>query len=465
MPRLAGHTITKLEDRYSHDEHWEPIRGRRDLPQFATLRQHLNVNPYSVSRPSSPSPPAVQEASLCRLGLSTNGHPYPPFLNILGRGTSSTVFQIPSSPYALKKSCLKDNISIWQDFRFTKRVHDATEHAMNWHRHSFCDAYEDWQVPKTPQAQDFYREDHPFVALNEAMLPPSHRNSLGAMFVVERIPPVSGEARRALMELYFDNQDTFQEAAKCNESSNKENDHCLLRVYLGERESQTQLQNTYSSLRDFPLRLNMIEDIGLDTNDLASSIAVGLAIVHWECHLDAKGMKFVLGGTRCENPNDNPDLFPEDYMTTDAPPREVIASSDPLIKHATDSFRRCQMWMLDFDKASTFASSKENVTKRLVPAFLENAPYFPKPNVDKQLWKTFREEYTEASRMLTCLGGDGEYVEELCEFFVDEVERVMRESEESEERDPQRAPPSPEKQLPLVETQVPIRVARSEKLE
>ncbi|KAL8828240.1 MAG: hypothetical protein Q9170_006684, partial [Blastenia crenularia] len=329
---------------------------------------------------------------------------------IIGLGSSgTTVYQIPSSPNVLKTGSCS---SIWQDFRLTKRVYDATEHAMTWRRHPFCGAYEEWQVPSTPYAMDFYREDHDFVGRIKDRLPLSHRDAPRSMFVTERIPPVAKEARDALIELYFDTSDAVQEAAKAD----PDNNDCLVRIYLGERESRE--EQCCTSLRNFPLRLNMIQDIGLDVDDLATSMAIGLAIIHWECQVDALGVEFVLGGSR--RGKDTDDDRPEDYSRMDMPPREVIASSDK-------EPRRSQMWMLGFGKASTFALTKEEVTTRLVPAFLGNDPYYPRPGVEAGLWEIFREAYVEASKQLTCLSGGGDRFEELCQFFVDEVVRVVKE--------------------------------------
>lgn len=90
-----------------------------------------------------------------------------------------------------------------------------------------------------------------------------------------------------------------------------------------------------------------------------------------------------------------------------------------------DHWLATQMWMLGFDKASTFTSTMEDVTNKLVTAFLENEPYYPRPDVDEDLWKTFREEYLKASQKSTCLRGDRGDVEMLAEFSVDKVERVL----------------------------------------
>ena len=56
--------------------------------------------------------------------------------------------------------------------------------------------------------------------------------------------------------------------------------------------------------------------------------------------------------------------------------------------------------MLDFDKATSIKFTKEDVDKRLVPAFLGNDPYFPRPDVDEQLWEEVSSVYLKASRLI-----------------------------------------------------------------
>ena len=233
---------------------------------------------------------------------------------------------------------------------------------------------------------------------------------------MDRILPVPKEARDALIELYFDKDDAVQESVK----RNPDNDDCLVRVYLGERESNGQLAGVYDSLRNFPLRLNMIEDIGLDATDLATSMAIGLAILHWKCRLDAMDVEFVLGSSPQEFHTESFEEE-EDDNRMEKPPREVIAP--------TEFFFATQLWMLDFDKSSTFTNTKEDVTMKLVPAFLGNDPYYTRPNIEEQLWKVFCEKYLEASKTLTVYRGDGVEIERLSEFFIVEVVRVIKENE------------------------------------
>lgn len=77
----------------------------------------------------------------------------------------------------------------------------------------------------------------------------------------------------------------------------EENRHCLVHVCLGKRESEEQKSSSYDSLRNFPMRLNMVEDNNPETSEFAIKTAIGLAVLHWEAMMDAMDTKFVIGRT------------------------------------------------------------------------------------------------------------------------------------------------------------------------
>ena len=58
------------------------------------------------------------------------------------------------------------------------------------------------------------------------------------------------------------------------------------------------------------------------------------------------------------------------------------------------------LWMFDFDKASKIELTKHDVNTRLVPACLGNDPYYPRPQVDEELWEEFCGVYLKASEVI-----------------------------------------------------------------
>lgn len=91
--------------------------------------------------------------------------------------------------------------------------------------------------------------------------------------------------------------------------------------------------------------------------------------------------------------------------------------------------------MLDFDKATTIEFTEHDVDKKLVPAFLGNDPYYPRPQVDEELWDDFCDVYLEASDSILRSKKVEEAVLDLPQRFLDEVVRVSKEHEDWNEED------------------------------
>ena len=91
--------------------------------------------------------------------------------------------------------------------------------------------------------------------------------------------------------------------------------------------------------------------------------------------------------------------------------------------------------MLDFDKAGDIEFTKHDVDKKLVPAFLGNDPYYPRPQVDEELWDKFYDAYLKASEVILRRKGAKKAVLDFPQRFLDEVVRVSREHEDWNEDD------------------------------
>lgn len=91
--------------------------------------------------------------------------------------------------------------------------------------------------------------------------------------------------------------------------------------------------------------------------------------------------------------------------------------------------------MFDFDKATEIEPTKHDVDTKLVPAFLGNDPYYPRPQVDEELWEEFCGFYLEASEAILRRKGVDEGARGLPRRFLDEVVRVSREHEDWNEED------------------------------
>ncbi|KAL9071266.1 MAG: hypothetical protein Q9161_004282 [Pseudevernia consocians] len=330
----------------------------------------------------------------------------------IGLGSCGTVFEIPGTELAFKKGTSEPGI--WQDFCLTNRVHNAVNHI----RTNLQEAFPYATIPRTPLCHDYYpADDEKFWSENVQRFPAGHRTKQ-PLFMVDRILPLPQRIRENLIELYFDEDTEVQQDAK----DDPENKDCLVRVYLGERETIRQQSAGYDTLRNFPLRLNMMEDLEIDVSELAKEMAIGLAIVHWQGQVDGMDMEFVLGSSATWDGEQ-----PTGYDDDSARPHRV---------GAIHSKRRAMhLWMFDFDKATRFELTKHDVDTKLVSAFLGNDPYYPRPHVDEGLWNEFCGVYLKASELILRCKGVDEVVKGLPQRFLDEVLRVSKEHEDWNEED------------------------------
>lgn len=172
------------------------------------------------------------------------GHAY----KTIGLGSCGSVFEIPGTELVVKKS--SNTEALWNDFTLTDTVYNAFQDS----RDLLQDAFPDNTIPRASRCNSFYPPNQKlYWKKNINKFPASHRE-VGAAFEADRILPLPQTLRDAVIDSYFDSE-IVEEAKK-----NEENKSCLIRIYLGENETGKEV---YDSLRNFEMRLSMIDDIGL----------------------------------------------------------------------------------------------------------------------------------------------------------------------------------------------------------
>ncbi|KAL9603241.1 MAG: hypothetical protein Q9219_001261 [cf. Caloplaca sp. 3 TL-2023] len=322
-------------------------------------------------------------------------------LEVIGLGTCGSVFAVPKTEQAIKKG--SDIDSLWNDFSLTNTVHSAFQNVME----ILQVAFPENTIPRAPRCGSFHMPTSHFWRENLQRFPANHRR-VEAAFTLDRIQPLPKPAREALIEMYFAGEDT--EEAKNDEG----NDACLVRVYLGEREAPDQ---SYDTLQNFPLRLDMIEDLGVEVEALADEMAIALAIIHFEAQVDGMDTEFVLGSASVTLASRQ-----KGYETSpDEKPHEV---------EDLDFIRRpIHLWVLDFDKSKRIEMASDNID-HFVAAFLGNDPYFPRPDIDRDLWNRFQDTYTKASHTILKYRKASKPASNLPQLFLDAVEAKIEEHQD-----------------------------------
>ncbi|KAF2489517.1 hypothetical protein BU16DRAFT_598576 [Lophium mytilinum] len=230
--------------------------------------------------------------------------------------------------------------------------------------------------------------------------------------VTERIPRIPRPGRDYLVDLFC--PPSRKEFTK----SNRADEDCLIRAYLGRRRRRTGPTKSalqLFSLRNYPLHIDQMEQLQLDTLAYANAMADALAVMHWAAKVDASDVEFVL-----------------------APPRKpglpTSFKSTGLGEHV--------IWILDFDCCKPITMDIAGV-EQACHAFFLNDPYYPRPYStaieDQDLWEGFRIRFLATSYRL--LGAQSPY-ETLPLLLMDKIEecamdrlRRKREIMEREKRD------------------------------
>ncbi|KAL8852539.1 MAG: hypothetical protein Q9221_002535 [Calogaya cf. arnoldii] len=195
-------------------------------------------------------------------------------------------------------------------------------------------------------------------------------------------------------------------------TSSEENQDCLVRLYLGRmRRLERDSKFRAFSLRNYPLHLDQIQDLGLDFRLYARILADALAHLYWKAHVDANDVEFVLA------PPWNGDTVHHQGLLA----QPTIIGSALLGEHV--------VWILDFDLCRDMAMDEGGV-EQAVKAFCRNNPYFPKPGrttlTEQDLWTEFKDRFLGVSKALLGPESSGASLPAL---WVDLVEKEGRNRE------------------------------------
>lgn len=209
--------------------------------------------------------------------------------------------------------------------------------------------------------------------------------------ISEKIQPVPHVTRQLLVRRHV------PEAHQGGVLEDGKNTHCLIRTYLGRRKHRHHPRpgkSVFFSLRNFPLHVDQMEDLGLDLKILegyATAMADALAFLHWCARVDANDVEFVLAQPR----------QPAETSPTTTEFGTSWSITDPHGSHA--------LWVLDFDCCKEMTMDEDGID-RAARCFWRNDPYFPRPGgtelADQRLWDVFRTRFLEASASIITTDAD-----------------------------------------------------------
>ncbi|KAH8674247.1 zinc finger protein-domain-containing protein [Xylariales sp. PMI_506] len=297
-------------------------------------------------------------------------------LRHIGEGQCGTVFALTGTQHVIKIAKDGKIKALWEDYIAHRNIEMALITLPSSQR-------PDINIPSTrgwirPGSDDFWN-DH------AQGLPLGLQKGHGLLS--DRIFPLPEPVRDAVFK-YFAPPPYKSELARTAQLTEDKNKDCLVRIYLGRR--LVRKPSTNFKLRNFDLMINELEDLRLDPELYATTMAQTLAMLHWGVGVDANDVEFVLGSA------------PEVTLQPLPAELEGMGPDDPRLGTAKVNFkrRRIGLWLLDFNQCSKFKHDETGL-KQLVDGFWWNDPYYPRPGSkhrrDARLWNKFKDVYLAAS--------------------------------------------------------------------
>lgn len=216
-----------------------------------------------------------------------NGSSHPQSAREIGRGLQGIIFEKPGESLVVKKR-LPEMIPITgKDLTAEFAMHQSVfNEFLLWNPRP----HRNINVP-CPARLILPEEDEAYHAILEEWGLPQERSKtpLGLM---DRILPLPEVLRHALVTYFFP-PNRFGYTTTDAMEDDPSNEHYLVRPYLGTR---THTVEDFS-LRNLVLALDNLQQLEVGVKDLAISMGMAYANMHWGAHVDACNVEFVIGSS------------------------------------------------------------------------------------------------------------------------------------------------------------------------
>ena len=294
----------------------------------------------------------------------------------IGKGNCAEVFYLSGTSSAFKRAYSQKNLQLWNNFLDQVAIYEDIQYAIRCSPNILLCVPE--PIRYIGQDNEEYLQEH---SAKWASLGIAEHVDLLEMELIRPLPAI---IRSALIDCYC--LSTHQAKARMD----PKNRDCLVRIYLGRRQENSSKVGSFS-LKDFEMDLVILDELGLNKELFAETMAVALAMMHWSSHIDAAGVEFVLGSAPAE-------LQGSRSLMRSLPPQ--TPTLDGLMMDCNK--KAASIWLLDFDECREIAMDAAGVAKA-VDAFWGNKPFWPKPvtgdHQDAGLWRIFEERYLMQSQL------------------------------------------------------------------
>ncbi|KAI4247267.1 MAG: hypothetical protein L6R40_001610 [Gallowayella cf. fulva] len=219
----------------------------------------------------------------------------------IGEGQCGTIWSLTGLDLVLKVMKEDKTMQLWNDAEMHKRAEEAFQQVTIRLR----------QGIELPRYGQFINPSHDMFWKRNMKLFPTAIPETYAL-LSSRINPLPLPVRESIVDALAPKH---VKANKQEFLAREENQHCLIRVYLGRREDRS--PSRQFRLRNFDLTISEMEHLRLDTERYSTILARALAILHWKAGLDANDVEYVLGSSpmimTAPTANDMRQLNPESH--------------------------------------------------------------------------------------------------------------------------------------------------------
>lgn len=210
-------------------------------------------------------------------------------LNEIGTGLQGAVFEVIGKPFVIKKEHPgneKRPSNLWREYGNHSDVSAAFKRYQST-THSLVHVPTPHDFISKTGNDEFWDEIFPKI--------PRPYRTPGNIITMERILPLPKVVRRALLTHFCGRERDLGDTDIKSFLDSPSNKHCLVRVYLGKCNGPINFDNS-ALLRNFPLYLGFMEEIGIDTLALANEMGKAYATLHWGAAVNnGDDVEFVLG--------------------------------------------------------------------------------------------------------------------------------------------------------------------------
>lgn len=330
----------------------------------------------------------------------------------IGRGSFGVVYEIPGTEWCLKKTLTAPEI-LWEEFANGLIISNNVNRGA-WDAILANEDFQDALMPRVPRYLCSYgMEDgqsaERWFKNNGYMFPVDNGGQKpGPVICLERIMPLPKLIRENLIRLYFRPEKQKEALA------DKKNKACICRPYLGctsQEIAADKRQRECETLQNFPLYLDILNELAMDPLTIATDMALGLAAGHWAANVNMLDVEYVIGSRPHAQQETAPLSKTDTKDITSSSTRRRVRDMTANVEDRGPSFRNraIQLWMIDFNKIKTFNPSvvqdyDKTIQQLVFTTRSTDGPYYPRVLARNEeewmLWLHFARTYIQASKVI-----------------------------------------------------------------